>query len=71
METKTRIETYSHLETLLEKLFGAPSDTFLDELKRASEAYFQPSNDNDPVEEEEVKRNLDAMTKQGKFSLLV
>ena len=65
METKTRIETYSHAETLLEKLFQVPREAFLLELKKAAEIYFQAANDNDPKEEKEIRRNIDAVIHQG------
>ena len=65
METKTRIETYSHAETLLEKLFQAPSESFLTELKKAADIYFDQSNDNDPREEKEIRRNIEALYNQG------
>ena len=67
METKTRIETYSHAETLLAKLFQAPRETFLTELKKAADIYFDPANDNDPREEKEIRRNIEALYKQGIF----
>ena len=67
METKTKIETYSQAETLLEKLFQASRDNFITELTIAAEAYFLPSNDNDPKEEKEIRRNIDAIVNQGKL----
>ena len=65
METKTRIETYSHAETLLEKLFQAPRESFLTGLKKAADIYFDPANDNDPREEKEIRRNIEALYHQG------
>ena len=65
METKARIDTYSHAETLLEKLFRSPTETFMEELKKASAVYFQPTNDNDPKEEKEIQRNIDAIINHG------
>ena len=65
METKTRIETYSHAETLLEKLFQVPRESFLIELERAADIYFQSANDNDPKEEKEIRRNIEAVINQG------
>ena len=65
METKTRIETYSHAETLLEKLFQAPRESFLTDLKEAADIYFDPANDNDPREEKEIRRNIEALYHQG------
>ena len=65
METKTRIETYSHAETLLEKLFQAPRESFLTDLKKAADIYFDPANDNDPREEKEIRRNIEALYHQG------
>ena len=65
METKTRIETYSHAETLLDKLFQATPELFLTELRKAADIYFQPANDNDPKEEKEIRRNIDAIINQG------
>ena len=65
METKTRIETYSHAETLLQKLFQAPAQSFLTELEKAAKIYFDPANDNDPKEEKELRRNIDAIFNQG------
>ena len=65
METKTRIETYSHAETLLQKLFQVPRESFLEELKKAADIYFQSANDNDPKEEKEIRRNIEALINQG------
>ena len=67
METKTKIETYSQAETLLEKLFQAPRDNFIKELTMAAETYFLPDNVNDPKEEKEIRRNIDAIVNQGKL----
>jgi hypothetical protein len=71
METKTRIETYSHAETLLEKLFQVPRESFLIELKKAADIYFQSANDNDPKEEKEIRRNIEAVINQGINKYLV
>ena len=70
METKARIDTYSHAETLLEKLFRSATETFMGELKQASEVYFQPTNDNDPKEEKEIQRNVDAIINHGMIFII-
>ena len=69
METKTRIETYSHAETLLEKLFQAPCESFVTELKKAADNYFQAANENDPKEEKEIRRNIEAIINQGMITM--
>jgi hypothetical protein len=68
METKTKIETYSQAETLLEKLFQASRDNFITELKMAAETYFLPDNVNDPKEEKEIRRNIDVIWQKIRFS---
>ena len=70
METKTRIETYSHAETLLEKLFQAPCESFVTELKKAADNYFQAANENDPKEEKEIRRNIEAIINQGMIVMM-
>ena len=61
MKTSTKIETYSQIETLLQRLFHATPKNFKTETKLAAENYFHPSNENDPVEEKEVRKNLEAL----------
>ena len=59
MNSPTKIEPYSTIETLMHRLFHAQD--FTAEIDSAAQEYHSPANENDPNEEAEVKKNLEAM----------